>query len=34
VRHEKYKHREVVMTNKKYTEYCLKNQHLFNADKV
>lgn len=32
-RHEKYKHREMVMTNKKYTEWCLKNQHLFAADK-
>ena len=33
VRSQKYKHRELVMTNKKYTEWCLKNQHLNMADK-
>jgi ABC-type metal ion transport system substrate-binding protein len=32
-RSEKYKHRELVMTNKKFTEWCLKNQHLNQADK-
>ena len=29
----KYKHHELVMTNKKYTEWALKNQHLSQADK-
>jgi len=33
VKSEKYKHRELVMTNKKFTEWCLKNQHLNQADK-
>ena len=33
VRGEKYKHRELVMTNKKYTDWCLQNQHFYTADK-
>ena len=33
VRSEKYKNRELVMTNKKYTEWALQNQHLHAADK-
>jgi energy-coupling factor transporter ATP-binding protein EcfA2 len=33
VRSEKYKHRELVMTNRKYTEWALNNQHMHQADK-
>ena len=33
VRSEKYKNRELVMTNKKYTDWCMQNQHLHAADK-
>ncbi len=33
VRGEKYKHRELVMTNKKYTDWCLQNQHFHATDK-
>ena len=33
VRSEKYKHREMVMTNARYTQWCLANQHIYSADK-
>jgi energy-coupling factor transporter ATP-binding protein EcfA2 len=33
VRKDKYPQRELVMTNKKYTEWCLANQHIYQADK-
>ena len=32
-RSEKYKHREMVMTNARYTQWCLANQHIHSADK-
>ena len=33
VRNEKYKQHELVMTNKKYTDWCMQNQHFDQADK-
>ena len=33
VRNKKYKNHELVMTNKKYTEWCMANQHLNHTDK-
>ena len=33
VKHAKYTHRKVVMTNAKYTKWCMENNHLFSADK-
>ena len=33
VKHAKYTHRRVVMTNAKYTKWCMENNHLFSADK-
>jgi hypothetical protein len=32
-RNENYKHRELVMTNAKFTQWSLANQHLSTADK-
>mgnify|MGYP003642224341 FL=1 len=34
VRHAKYTHRKVVMTNAKFTKWCVENNHLFSADKM
>jgi hypothetical protein len=33
VRHPKYQHQSVVMTNAKFTDWAMKNQHLYQADK-
>jgi len=34
VKHSKYTHRRVVMTNAKFTKWAVENNHLFSADKV
>tara|TARA_R100001460_G_scaffold48982_2_gene87221 strand:+ start:2977 stop:4074 length:1098 start_codon:yes stop_codon:yes gene_type:complete len=33
VRHPKYQHQSIVMTNAKFTDWAMKNQHLYQADK-
>ena len=33
VREDKYSRRNIVLTNKKFTEWAMKNNHMFAADK-
>ena len=32
-RHDKYQHRKIVMTNDKFTQWCIANGYMFSADK-
>jgi len=33
VRVEKYSRRDIVLTNRKFTEWAMKNNHMFSKDK-